>query len=102
MVYLYAGFAVFAAGFLFRSAYVDLTSFGFSDTKTTEWVWIGLRIVALAAMLVFGFEATSLFGTYQSGEAFARMAAILWLPQLIVALVFEYKPAQNKSGALQS
>lgn len=101
MDYIYAGISVFAAGFLFRSAYVGLSSFGFSDTKTTEWVWIGLRGVAFFAMLAFGFEASSLFGNDQLGETSARMAAALWLLQFIVALIFVDKPGHDKSGQHQ-
>lgn len=96
MDYVFAGLSVLAAGFLFRSEWI-----GVAASKKAARLWIVLRVVALLAMLVFGFEATALFGAENSGAAFARVAAVLWLPQLVVNLVFGYKPASDKSGQLQ-
>lgn len=92
MVYCYAALSVLAAGFLFRSDWVDLRSFRRSGFGSPQWPWLVLRVAAIVVMLACGGAASALFGTHGTDSAFARMAAVLWAPQLVLALIFGYKP----------
>lgn len=98
MVYVLAALSVFAAGFLFRSDWVDLGSFRRSGSASPQWPWIALRLASLVVMLVCGVESSGLFGEDGSNMAVARMAAILWLPQLLLALIFADKPGSPEES----
>lgn len=81
MTFFWAGLSAFAAGVLFR------TESSIWRTPNTIWFLL-LRVVALIVMVVAAFLATPLFGGEGTKQAMGIAAAVLWLPQFLIMLIF--------------
>lgn len=79
MEFLWAGVSVLAAGLVLGPVLS-------SDENRTPV--IALRATATVVMLFFGYASIGLFGDSDAVSSYLKMAAALWLPQLILGLVF--------------
>jgi len=81
MTYVFAAVSAFAAGVLFH---LD----GRPRAERERGRLLIIRFLALTIMVTAGLGASSLFGEEASGRAMAITAGVLWLPSLLVTLVF--------------
>ncbi|MCD9154144.1 hypothetical protein [Aeromicrobium duanguangcaii] len=92
MTFVFAAVSAFAAGVLFRSD--DWPQ------RDHERGWrLILRFLALSVMVTAAIGASSLFGAEGSRRAVAIAAGVLWLPPLLVTLVFARTGARSTAGS---
>ncbi|MCX6400643.1 MAG: hypothetical protein NTX33_12035 [Propionibacteriales bacterium] len=61
------------------------------------WLLAGLRLLFIAAMIIPGAMVSDLFGPTDSTTSYWRTAVALWLPGLILALIFRW-PGDDRPG----
>lgn len=90
MDYLLVSITVLGAGLAFGTpALLD------QPRPRRRWRLSAVRLVAIAAMIVPGAIVSDLFGPDGSIRSFWQMAAALWLPPLILAVLFDWPERWN-------
>lgn len=81
MTFAFAAVSAFSAGVLFHAERRP-------QLERERGAKLILKFLALTVMVASAFGASSLFGTEGSLEALGIAAAVLWLPHLLLLLVF--------------
>lgn len=82
MTFAFAAVSAFSAGVFFHAE-------RWPQAQRERGARLLLRFLALTVMVASAFGASSLFGTEGSIEALGIAAAVLWLPHLLLLLVFD-------------